>query len=351
MNFKKSAIALAVAGLAAAPLAAQADPTVYGGMTVGIHNHSNSNGGAAGIFVGGADGSTHLGDQHNTRFGIRGSNDLGNGMTAGYQIELGLGTSSGGTGGSVNEGATPRTRLSNISLSGDFGSVTFGTQWGVLYSYLGYNNYRSNTYGGSNWYYSLGGTSGVEDEAYGLRVDDAITYTYGGGGYSADPFTFSVQATLEQDTATNDETLDSIAVAAAGTFGPVTINGAVYSESDSDAAGNEPSVTGVGVRWSATSDWSIGGLVMTTDADTAGVEDIETVIVSAHGNLGGGNIFRIQVGSSEQGNQTLDSFFAHFAHTLTGSGSTSVWAEYETAEFDVGGGETSVLAVGITQFF
>ena len=91
--FKKTAIAAAVAGVAAVPMAAQADghsPTVYGFVNIGIQSTSIDGSGAAfgnagvgsNIFFGAPDGSIDAHDTANTRFGFKGSKDLGNGLCA-----------------------------------------------------------------------------------------------------------------------------------------------------------------------------------------------------------------------------------------------------------------------------
>ena len=67
MNFKTSALALAVAGTVATPMAAQAD--VYASARIGVAHKDT--GGVSEMSVGGVA----------SRFGIRSETDLGNGMT------------------------------------------------------------------------------------------------------------------------------------------------------------------------------------------------------------------------------------------------------------------------------
>jgi predicted porin len=69
MKFKTSAIALAVAGSVAAPMAAQAEGSVYASARVGLENVDT-----AGI-------SDVRMRSFGSRFGVRGETDLGNGMT------------------------------------------------------------------------------------------------------------------------------------------------------------------------------------------------------------------------------------------------------------------------------
>ena len=325
--FKKSAIAAAVAGVVSAPLAVQAheggEPTVYGFVNIGVQS-TNIDGAGTGsiIFAGAPDGSFNAHDTANTRFGFKGSKDLGNGLSASYRIEIGMGTTSGGGGGPVEDGPFDK-RLAFVRFDGNFGSFTIGNQWGIQYEYLGWNTYRSDGHGGAAWYEA---TRHLNDDAYGLRVSNAFTYTYGGGGYSADPFTFSVQAILDPDTAPvaatattpavagNDETIDALSVGAAATFGPVTINGLVYSESDQ--FGPEPTLTGVGFRWRATSALYIGGTFMNVDVDDGRPDDATTWNLVGNLDFGGGYSGMLGVGGGETGEAggagDMDTFFLQF---------------------------------------
>ena len=373
--FKKSAIAVAVAGAVSVPLTVQAheggEPTVYGFVNIGIQNTTidgpqtfGSEGTASNIFTGAPDDSTNASDTANTRFGFKGSKDLGNGISASYKLEFGVGTTSGGRGGPIEDAAPIDKRIAQIRFDGGFGSFTIGNQWGILYEYLGWNTYRSDGHGGAAWYEA---TRQINDDRYGLRVSNAFTYTYGGGGYSADPFTFSVQAILDPDTAPdpangvagNDETIDAISVGGAVTFGPVTLNAVVYSESDQ--FGPEPTLTGVGFRWRATDSLFFGGTFMNVDQDVglaAGIDDDATTWnLAANLDFGGGYSGMFAIGGADTGEADgtgdLDTYFLQFQKVL--GGGTKIYAELESAEREVGGGledsETTVFVVAIKQVF
>lgn len=134
---KKSIIALAVA--ASTLGVAQADGTVLYGSARFHYTYSDNsitggavNPGLVGAVTGMAQGTTpnfpnvllnnYLGNgvsgskvaNKSSRFGIRGSNDLGNGLTAGYQFELGI----------DNNSVTTRDLFANIG--GDFGTIQVG---------------------------------------------------------------------------------------------------------------------------------------------------------------------------------------------------------------------------------
>jgi len=107
---KKNIIALAIASAVAAPLAAQAAPTVYGQLNVNL-NQTESAGSDNGMAIGNVA----------SRLGVKGSDDLGNGLKAVYKVEFAL--SGVGSGGS---GSTLANRNQYLGLAGGFGTVLMG---------------------------------------------------------------------------------------------------------------------------------------------------------------------------------------------------------------------------------
>jgi len=368
--FKKTAIAVAVAGVVSIPMAVQAheggEPTVYGFVNIGIENHSVEDGagaevkgfgdsGVSSIIFGGSDvDSTHANDIANTRFGFKGSKDLGNGLSAAYKIEIGTGTTSGNRGGPVEDAAPWDKRIAQISFSGGFGSFTIGNQWGIMYEYLGWNVYRSDGHGGAAWYES---TRHVANDAYGLRVSNGYTYTYGGGGYSADPFTFSIQAIMNPArTGGSDETLDAIVFGAAASFGSVTINGILYTDNNSAGVG-EAELGGIGFRWNVNDALYLGGTFMTVDRDIAAIpDDAGSWNVVANYDFGGGVSGMFGVGGGETGQAggvgDMETVFLQAQKVL--GGGAKVYFEYEVATRDLVAGteaEVTVVHLGVKQVF
>jgi predicted porin len=107
---KKSLIALAVAGVVSAPaFAATSNVDVYGVLNVAIQDTD-------------ATGSTPTILDNTSRIGFKGSEDLGGGMKALWQIESAL----GGNGAVIGNNATLATRNTFVGLSGDFGTALMG---------------------------------------------------------------------------------------------------------------------------------------------------------------------------------------------------------------------------------
>lgn len=104
MNKKLIAVALA-----ALPVAAMADVTLYGKIKVGVEN----------VKEGDASSINHI-DDIGSRIGFKGTEDLGNGLKAIWQLEQRVSVDDGGA------GRTFGTRDSFLGLQGDFGKVKFG---------------------------------------------------------------------------------------------------------------------------------------------------------------------------------------------------------------------------------
>ena len=120
----KNLIALAVASLASLPVFAQSGVTIYGLVDMGYKwsgdniDHSISSGSAldSGMSAG-------------SRLGFKGTEDLGNGMKAGFVLEQGFNLDTG----TLGQGGRVFGRQSFVSLSGGFGTVALGRQYPAGY--------------------------------------------------------------------------------------------------------------------------------------------------------------------------------------------------------------------------
>ncbi len=157
---KKTLIASAVSAALMAPVAAQAEDmagpevSVYGRIHQGIKIENPDTGDRTTDFVG-------IG----SRFGIKASSDLGNGMTASAQYEFATNSDKG------DDGVTA-TRVAKVGVSGAFGSVDLGNQWGAYYNLVGVHMDPTFWVGGSTYY--LGADPGI----YGpMRTANTIQYS------------------------------------------------------------------------------------------------------------------------------------------------------------------------------
>ncbi len=110
---QKKIVALAVAGILAAPMAAQAGVEVYGKarLSAGIISNDDST-------AGNDDSKLNI-TSHNSRLGFKGTEDLGGGLKAMWQIEREVDFS--------DKDDTLSTRNTFVGLGGDFGTVILGT--------------------------------------------------------------------------------------------------------------------------------------------------------------------------------------------------------------------------------
>ncbi|MCP4073641.1 MAG: porin [Hyphomicrobiales bacterium] len=132
----KKILAVAVAAAIMAPLAASADTTIYGRVHTDV-NYIDSDGSltldltnpvADWVLV--APGTSYWDvKSQTTRIGIKGSEDLGNGLKAIFQAEWAFGSAEGGS----TVAGDLANRLAYAGLSGSWGTAAIGRQWTPYY--------------------------------------------------------------------------------------------------------------------------------------------------------------------------------------------------------------------------
>ncbi len=208
---KKNLIALAVAGAVAAPMAAQADATIYGVFDVEVAQLDD--GQDSGLFVMG----------RNTRLGFKGSEDLGNGLKAIWQVEndLDVGTNQIGAN---NSATTWARRNTYVGLAGGFGAVILG-RYDTPYKLVGR---KVDLFG-----HHLGDARGITGwNNHDQRLDNVVAYkTPNMGGFGV----LAAVVTADNTTANSD----IAAVSINGTYakGPLFV-GAAYQSIDNAAGDN-----------------------------------------------------------------------------------------------------------------
>ncbi|HET7526790.1 MAG TPA: porin [Burkholderiaceae bacterium] len=116
------------AGLAtlAATASAQSSLTLYGVVDLGVRYVKNGDASVTSLASGG---------NNTSRFGLRGSEDLGDGLRAGFQLESGINADSG----TPQDATRFWNRRSTVSLLGSLGELRLGRDYTV--TYLGYEEY------------------------------------------------------------------------------------------------------------------------------------------------------------------------------------------------------------------
>ena len=157
---KKKVLAVALVGVVASPAFAQSSVTLYGVIDEGIDYTNNvGHGSVVELASGYAQGS---------RWGLKGSEDLGGGLKAIFQLENGFDLNSG----RLNQGGRMFGRQAYVGLSSDrFGSVTLGRQYDSVVDYL------AQTTANGNWAgYLFAHPYDNDNTDNSFRVDNTIKY-------------------------------------------------------------------------------------------------------------------------------------------------------------------------------
>lgn len=187
---KLRTISLACAAALAAPAFAQSNVTLYGvldGGVLSIDNVSTSPLGYVPIAVKGGR-STQLKDGGigGSNWGMRGSEDLGGGLAATFQLQGNINVKDGSTGGPNSASGTSFfNQFSTVGLRGSFGEVKFGRQVSPMYYAMASTDARGARYFGSvlTGLVGLNSASGAwagnnSNPAFGtVYNDNAVVYT------------------------------------------------------------------------------------------------------------------------------------------------------------------------------
>jgi predicted porin len=284
-------IALAVAGLLSGAAFAQSNVTMYGRIDIGYLNGDASTTNAAGVRTDSDISSTGFasGAFTTNRIGFKGSEDLGNGLKANFNLEYALMNTAknGADTGNDQGGATSpiNTRLATVGLSSSWGAFDLGRQtqaiemaWGP-----GSAGMQNNAVG------TLYGDTRLTDP----RADELLTYTtpnmsgfqakvqYGKGqtdtnGTGATPF------------GKNDHT--RVGLAASYTNGPINANLGYSKESTENASA--AAITNLDLnlsQWVASGSYNFGVAkvfgIYTRGKAEAGYANANLAIIAADGEI------------------------------------------------------------------
>ena len=194
---KKSLIALAVLAASGAAMA-QSSVTLYGIADVWVGS-TKSGVNAKSVTQMGSGGF------NGSRYGFKGSEDLGGGLKAVFKLEQGFDISTGG----ANPGAFNRQAF--VGLEGGFGSLTLGNVWSAMDDVIGAGNGAFDT-GAFSPLYSM---SGSVHNTYQDRPRNAIKYSspsFGG-------LTAAVVYGLDENAAVKKDVVDFNVAYGAGPVG------------------------------------------------------------------------------------------------------------------------------------
>jgi predicted porin len=158
MTMKKPLLTLALLATVGAGAHAQGSVTVYGLLDVPVEYLTNV----------GADGAHDarmpgLTGSFPSRLGFRGSEDLGGGLKALFTLEQGLGADTG----TLNQGGRSFGRQAFVGLSGNWGTLTLGRQYTMMFwSQLDADILGPNAYGSGS----------LDSYLPNARTDNALAY-------------------------------------------------------------------------------------------------------------------------------------------------------------------------------
>ncbi len=316
MKFKTTAIAMAVAGTVAAPVAVQAGADeLYASARVGVWNVDQN------------DHSDLDLKSFSSRFGARGETDLGNSLIGfgRYEWDVDMGN---------NDSAQITTRHRYVGLKGDFGSVLLGQTYHTFY------NFVVGPFDAPWWH------SGYAMVHYVGRTDDGVTYSGG-----SDAFAFGITTYITADS--EEDAIDVVEVAASYTFGNdmVVGVGAITTEADEgDGTGTlignsqDDSVWGVSLSGVMLGEVSLAFNFQGQDDDT-----------SFGNNIGFGNLyfhseleFLDEDSPASVSGDDEDRVSLTLGYTQTLGRKTSLWYEINHIDNDTGDSDddrTAIMAV------
>jgi predicted porin len=288
---RKSAIALAVTAGLFASAATYADTTFYGSFRTGVFMSDPD--------APGTDATWGVRDE-GSRWGVRGSEDLGNGLSATYQLEARVNS------GAFNQpfgGPAFGGRLLWMGLEGGFGAARIGTQW---------TPYYIDVIGRIDQFNAVGDVL-YRNSVMPFRANNAILYQTPA---SLDMFKFAAMATLDGGAGTRD--FDTYNLGLSANFGPAGLGIAYLSNEVTDQD-----------QFAVAADVSFAGAQLIASYESF---DGDVDFFNVYGDYTfGNNIIRAHWGSTDPdvGDSNND-FGVGFQHNL--SARTRVWAEYADLE-------------------
>lgn len=174
---QKKLIALAIAGIVAAPAFAADNVTIYGVAGAYYQNQKTDvTTTATGANVNTSVSQIQSDGESGSRIGFKGTEDLGGGLKANFVIETGLWIDTAANRGSAAAPMGLGDRQAYVGLSGNWGAVNLGRQYSSEFFHMA----AREVWGYADWSALLGAGLAVD-----TRINNAISYTSPSfGGFS-----------------------------------------------------------------------------------------------------------------------------------------------------------------------
>lgn len=166
---KKTLFALAAIATASGAAHAQSNVTVYGLVDTGIEYTTNANAAKDSLW------RLTSGGQNTSRFGFKGTEDLGGGLKALFHLEGGFTADNGAIDGQLFR------RQANVGLQGGFGRVIAGRSYTTIYDFM--LPFDPMGYSPSYSWVTSGNGTGVSKYGMPTAFDNIIKYQGDFGGF------------------------------------------------------------------------------------------------------------------------------------------------------------------------
>lgn len=319
---------------------AQSNVTIYGVADIGLTRDSN----------GAAAGSTtrmDSGNLYGNRLGFKGTEDIGGGLSAIFNIESGF----DGSTGAMGQGGLLFGRQAWVGMKGGFGTVRMGRMWETYYTALfsTVDPFGDGLVGGASRLMGAGG----------VRMNNAIDYqTPELGGF------YGEVAHSLGEVAGNTSANSLWSVKAGYAAGALDVVASHYNQNNAAAVGGATKNTLLGASYnfniakvSIGYDWLKGD----TNA-SSNVLDQRDLLIGLNVPMGGGNLLASYIRKSDKLNADADSSQASIAYTYPLSKRTTLYTAYARTSNDgaarynldataPSGAKASAIQAGMTHTF
>lgn len=271
---KKTAVALAAFGALTGVAHAQSNVTLYGLVDLYVGKITTKTTTAAGVTTRTSPGtSLSSGGLNGSRWGLRGTEDLGGGLKATFQLESGFNAD---TGTSVAPGGFNRT--SKVGLSGGFGSFEMGRQYTQMFLLMDrFDAQGTSSFSATNAIFgpALAGVppaatpaaAGAQSPAN--RRDNMLQYTTPTMG----GFTGAVQYAFGENGGPGISAGRAMGVSALYADGPIAVQGVYESLKGAGSGAATAKTTGLGASYDFTAVKVLAQFVNQKDGLAGGFKD------------------------------------------------------------------------------
>lgn len=334
---KKSLIAAAVVSALPAFAQAQTNVTMYGIADMSINMVDRGDLSRSAVTI-------DSGNQSASRWGVRGSEDLGGGLKAMFQFEAGVRVDTGGS-----DAAGFFQRIAQVGLQGNFGTIKLGRGYTPAFRTVG--TYDALSYGlfGN----MLSATAGA-DQAQ-TRFSNAIMYdspSWGGfqilAAYTNAHSGDELDAPSPYLSTVDRDVRQGLDIALQYKGGPLNVGGYFQQTNTDDGAGNALSKDrmGIGAGYQFGSFRLVGGYSQTSQEIVGGADyEVEAYHIGGIMKLGTGSL-HIQYIGLQQDAADADGSVLGVAYSHPLSKRTNLYAHIGLADNDSNGRLASLVMPG-----